>query len=73
MQKTQSSWRPSQMGKLFGLALLFLFGSCQPMPKSNPNTNANANANSQTNTGSVNANSGNADRGVAINTREPEK
>ena len=62
-------------------AALFLFSitACKPISNSNVNANANSNGNansqgnSQTSGANINANSESDNRGVAINTREPDK
>ena len=79
MRNIQRSAALSTAGITLSLAVLFLFNACQPVPNSNSNANNNANANantqpkSSTGADNANANSESANRGVAINTREPEK
>jgi hypothetical protein len=73
MPKDQSSDYLSKFATTLSMVLLFSLAGCQPMPNANSNANANANTNSQTSTNKSNGNSATADRGIAINTREPEK
>lgn len=61
------------------LVLLSLTSACQPAPNSNANANSisngntNTQGNSQTSAANTNANTESDNRGVAINTREPDK
>jgi hypothetical protein len=76
MLRIRNSRNRSTLALAFGVLLVFSINACQPMPGSNANSNANANANtkvnSKTSASNINSNS-ESDRGVAINTREPDK
>ncbi len=78
MRRIKRSWQLTRLG-IAVVAVLFLITACQPMSKSNANSSANANgnansqANSQTSAANTNANTESDNRGVAINTREPDK
>lgn len=73
MRRNQSSGYLSKFGTSISVVLLFSLGACQPMPNTNSNANANANTQANSQPSANNTNSDSADRGVAINTREPEK
>ena len=79
MRRIKSSWQPTSLGITFVLVLLSLTSACQPAPNSNANANsisngnANTQGNSQTSAANTNANTESDNRGVAINTREPDK
>lgn len=73
MRRNQSSGYLSKFGTSISVVLLFSLGACQPMPNTNSNANANANTQANSQPSADNTNSDSADRGVAINTREPEK
>ncbi len=77
MRRNQSSRYLSKFGTSLSVVLLFSMCACQPAPNSNANANSNQNANtqgnSQTSAANINANSESDNRGVAINTREPDK
>ena len=80
MRRIKSSWQPTSLGMTLVL-VLFLTSACQPAPNSNSNANANSisngnantQGNSQTSAANTNANTESDNRGVAINTREPDK
>lgn len=69
MQRRQSVRFFSNLGMIFGLALLFSFVACQPVP----NSNANANAPAISRTFGTKPSAESPTNGVTINAREPEK
>lgn len=75
MRRDQDSGYLVKLGTMLLGGLVFSMSACQPMSSSNSNVNANANtpSNSRAGADNSNANSANEDRGVPINTREPEK
>lgn len=73
MRRDQDSGYSLKLGTTLLIGLVISMG-CQPMPASNSNANSNANmpANARAGTDN-NKEATSADRGVPINTREPEK
>ncbi len=83
MRRFKSSRQLTRFEIVILAVLLSLITACKPISNSNGNSNANANANSngnanspgnsQTGPANINANSESDNRGLAINTREPDK